>query len=70
MGHREMTSEMVVVVIRPSLKETSEIVEIRRELKGVSPEGVRRYFLSKKVFLCFKKVLEGKRASKKASETF
>ena len=35
--------------------------------KGGEPEGVRRFFLSKKVFLCFKKVLEGKKVSKKAS---
>ena len=30
-------------------------------IKGGEPQGVRRYFLSKKVCLCFKKVLEGKK---------
>ena len=37
------------------------LLENRRELKGVSQKGLRRYFLSKKVFLCIKKVLERKK---------
>ena len=39
-------------------------------VKVGEPEGVRRYSLSEKVFVCFKKVLEGKGVSKKVSETF
>ena len=38
--------------------------------KGGEREGVRKQLLSKKVFLCSKKVLEGKTPSKKRPETF
>ena len=42
----------------------------RRELEGGELEGARKQFPSKKVFLCFKKVFKGKKASKKPPETF
>ena len=43
---------------------------ISQRAKGGEREGVRKQFLSKKVFLCSKKALEGKMPSKKRPETF
>ena len=55
----------LIVEFRQSHKEVLAL--FRRELKGVSQRGWEGIFFLSKVFLCFKKVLEGKKVSKKAS---
>ena len=41
-----------------------------QRVRGGEPEGVRKHLLSKKGFLCSKKVFRRKKASKKPLETF
>ena len=44
--------------------------EKSQRIRGGEPEGVRKHLLSKKVFLCSKKVFRRKKPSRKPPETF